>query len=88
MIAMRVRRRNTDRSHCSYHRQPLLEGQSERCMNDEKSDEECEQAERREVQVEAVGQPRQIPLVLRLNEAQLIARDRGEWRRINSLNSY
>ena len=30
-------------------------------MNDEKSDEECEQAERREVQVEAVGQAEPDP---------------------------
>src|ERR1700730_17325306 len=50
-------------------------------MNDEKSDEECEQAERREVQVEAVGQPCQVRLLLWLNEAKLVARDHHEWRR-------
>ena len=56
----------------------LLECQPKRRLHDEKSNEKRKQAERREVQVEAVGQPRQIPLVPRLNEAQLIAHDRGE----------
>jgi hypothetical protein len=38
-------------------------------MNDEKSDKKCEQAERREVQVKAVGQPGEVRLLFRLNEA-------------------
>ena len=56
-------------------RQPLLEGQAERRVDDEQADEKGEEAESREIEMETVGQPRQLAFILGLDDAQRIARE-------------
>jgi hypothetical protein len=52
------------------HRQPLLEGEADRGVDDEETDHEGQQPEGGEVEVEAVGQPFQIGLGLGLHQLQ------------------
>ena len=60
------------------HRQPLLEGQADRGIDDEEADEERQQAEGGQVEMKTVGEALQIGLRIRLDQLQLVADDASE----------
>ena len=62
------------------HRPALLEGETDRRIDDEQSDEERQQAERRQVEMKAVGEAFEIALRVRLDQAELVADDGFERR--------
>ncbi len=62
------------------HRQPLLERQSDRRIDDEQADEKRQQAERGQVEMKAVGQAFEIALGIGGDQTQPVADDRFERR--------
>ena len=57
------------------HRQPLLEGETDRRIDDEEADEERQQPERGQIEMKAVGQALEIGRGVRLHKAELVADD-------------
>ena len=62
------------------HRQALLEGEPDRRIDDEQADHERQQAERGQVQMEAVGEAFEIALRIGCDQPEPVAGDRFERR--------
>ena len=75
--------RNAQCSQSTQQRQSLFERQTEGGVDDEETDQKCEQAEGGEIEMKAVGQTREIAVLFGLDDPQLVARDRMKRRRID-----
>ena len=67
--------RHTAGAQIAQHRQPLLETEPDRRMDDEESDQKRQQPERRQIEMKARGQALQIGLGAGFNQTQTIAGD-------------
>ena len=69
--------RHAERAQGADHAAPLLESKADGAVDDEDADREAEEAERREVEVEAVGEPADIGRAVRTLEHE-VRRDLGQ----------
>ena len=57
---------------------PVLEGEANRGVDDEESDQERQQTERGQIEMKAVGEPFEIAFRVRFDQAELVAHDSFE----------